>query len=234
MSGPLFHYSGFPFEGMNGTLVNLVKGTTGVLSQIAEKYTCMRTLPEIVRLYNASDRILNYCSDLNSFARSKVSECCENITLLGLAKCFPFSAEEENAILSSGQILSRLSFQKMIMRSIRFDATCYKRQGKKTNNTVVRLITGEFGVVWRIFPPTRDDKPTVFVLLREINIEENEVVCISNDPAATAQHIKICSLIVYGNLKIVKATDIADKAIFMECEGHRVYVTTFPNTIEKD
>ena len=58
MSGALFHYSGFPFEGMNGTVVQLMKGSRGLLSQIAEKYTRMKILPRVVELYHVSDNIV--------------------------------------------------------------------------------------------------------------------------------------------------------------------------------
>ena len=47
--GPLFGYSCFPFEGLNGHLLNHIKGTQHVPLQIVEAVTLSKKLPQIAQ-----------------------------------------------------------------------------------------------------------------------------------------------------------------------------------------
>lgn len=50
--GPLWAYSAFTFETGNGTLLNLVKGTRGVTTQIVEKYLSYKSVERLLKVHN--------------------------------------------------------------------------------------------------------------------------------------------------------------------------------------
>lgn len=58
MLGPWWCFSAFSFVSANGSLVKLVKGVKSTASQIAEKYSMCRLLPNVIQLYNVSDEAL--------------------------------------------------------------------------------------------------------------------------------------------------------------------------------
>ncbi|KYQ53908.1 hypothetical protein ALC60_07166 [Trachymyrmex zeteki] len=61
MFGPLWCYSAFSWESGNGFLLKFVKGTRGVLTQIARKYTYLQSLSRLLGQYNIADSTINYC-----------------------------------------------------------------------------------------------------------------------------------------------------------------------------
>ncbi|KAJ1530204.1 hypothetical protein ONE63_005131 [Megalurothrips usitatus] len=101
MFGPIFTFLAFCFESGNGNLVKLVKGTRFGVSQIARKYSSYSCIPEIVSLYTVSPQAIDFCDELLSFTRSKMSIKVGSVTLLGDMKRIPLSDEEEAAFCAA-------------------------------------------------------------------------------------------------------------------------------------
>lgn len=71
--GPLWCYSSFPFESMNGTLLKLLNGTRYVQIQVVEKYFLCKALP----------RLASSCSSTtSSFVKSFIKDTLHGYNLL--------------------------------------------------------------------------------------------------------------------------------------------------------
>ena len=69
MLGPMWAYSAFCFELGNGRLVKLVNGTTGVATQIVNKYHMAAAAAELVGggQYAVRDRAINFCNEVGRY-----------------------------------------------------------------------------------------------------------------------------------------------------------------------
>lgn len=235
MWGPLFCYSAFASEGANGKLVNLVKGTRGVLNQIAEKYSKCKTLPKVVSMYRVDETVLNYCQDIMTYQPSQIAYKFDSVTVLGSLKLFPLVEEETRAFEASGMNITPLSYERMLIRNVMYHARCYMRKGEKSDSSVVQLFSGQFGVIKRIIDPSNvrnTNEPKVQVVLCEIHTRPREPIT-SHPCGASAEHIIMCAPIVFGSLRIISADAIKQLAILIDCV-EKTFVTTFPNMVEKD
>lgn len=229
--GPLYCYSAFSFESANGKLVNLVKGTRGVLNQIAEKYSKCKALPKVVSMYHTGERFLNYCQDIMTYQSSQIAFKFDSVTVLGSLKSYPLDEEERNAFQANGMNITPLSYERMLIRGVMYHARCYTRRGEKSDSSVVQLFSGRFGAILRIIQPSNGE-PRVRVLLSEIQTLPRQPI-VSHQCGARAEHILVCAPIVFSGLYFVYADDIKQLAILIDCQD-KTYVTTFPNVIEKD
>lgn len=234
LMGPWWCSSAFSFETGNGCLMKLVKGVRGTASQIAEKYSMCRILPNIIQSYNVKEDVLSYCLDLMCYRIVKEAYKVNSITVFGAHKYVPLSDEERQAFRDSEYEPISTTYERMIKDSIKYHAKCYARQGAKSNDSVVKLTSGKYAIIKRIVMLT--DKHThhksVFILTCNLNIECNDVI-VAHQYGAKALHIKVCSPLPYGEYKLYNANDIHAKSILMTV-GNRTYVTDFPNRYEKD
>ncbi|KAJ1521753.1 hypothetical protein ONE63_003388 [Megalurothrips usitatus] len=148
----------------------------------------------------------------------KIAFDFNTITVSGDARVFPFSEEETEALLQSGHNVTPLSYECMVIQKVMFHSRCYTRKGEKTDSSIVQLKSGQFGAVERIIDPANfrgPTEPTVLVLLCSINVAQQPLV--SHHTGAKAEHIVKCCPIVHGNLTVVKAPDIKQLLILMNC-----------------
>lgn len=59
--GPMWAFSAFPYESMNGTLKTLVKGTISVAPQIICKFMWMQAIPYFGNKYQISPNMVDVC-----------------------------------------------------------------------------------------------------------------------------------------------------------------------------
>jgi hypothetical protein len=223
--GSLRCYSMFSFESSNNSLIKLVRGTTGVASQIVSKYSVCKFLPHLLKVYDVGDEVLKFCSDLMCYKRFTHASKVGDTTLIGNQKFIQLQADEIQCFEANGIHATGCFYERLIRNRILYHCRLYSRRGEKSDDSVVRLRDGSYAAIWRIVK--RLDEQVV-VFLRRINIERGFVV-----GGCRASHIKMCSAVVYGDFFFADVEDIAAKAIIMPC-GYATYIAEFPNTIEKD
>lgn len=228
LMGPLWANSLFSFESFNCSLARLVKGTRGVMSQISLKYSRFKNIPRATHVYGARESIISFCSYLLTCRIVTIASKISGVTLLNNPISITLTKEEENAFFEAGIKVTNLTYERMIKDGIKYHARCYRRKGTKSDDTIVILTTGAYGIIKRILLVGIQ----VFVLVHFINIENNEFI-VKHICGAKSPHIKICSPIVYGHHSVENVNTIDRKAIFINTEGAD-YVTEFPNVFETD
>ncbi|KAJ1519060.1 hypothetical protein ONE63_011303 [Megalurothrips usitatus] len=226
-NGPLWSHSAFGFETGNGVLVNLVKGTVGVISQIAKKYMTYRCVPLMIKVFPISDVVNVFCNSLVPKRMSINSTKCNAITVLGAAAIAPLSPSEVKALTTANLPTDLLCHHRMVINGVLYDSQTYPRKGNRSNNTVVKTSEGKFGVIVRIFVASN----MLYVILRDINIDNVSIV--KHDSGASCSHIKVCCLYPYGGLRVIRAKAVVSKCVFLKYNNSH-YVAEFPNNIEKD
>lgn len=108
--GPVFCFSAFSFESTNGRLVQLVKGSRGVLSQIADKYTKCKMIPTLLNFYHVGENTLSFCQDLLCFRTCQNVKKFDGVAVLGSLITVPFKDGEELAIQTSGHRVTTGSY----------------------------------------------------------------------------------------------------------------------------
>lgn len=225
--GPLWVYSAFTFESGNGTLVNLVKGTRGVASQIVLKYLQIKSIPVCIRNYTVKENTLDYCDNILSFSRNKTATVSNNVILLGKPSLKNFDEEENELIIANKMSKSNKEvFNTVIINKIKFHCTLYDKP-KKSNDCVAISNCGLYVTIKRILQHSGQ----VFLIVREIKTTQRSIL--GSLSATKAPHLLVCSEVVYGPMRIVLASSVNKKCILVVVnENH--YLVNFPNLFEKD
>lgn len=237
LHGPIWHYSTFSFESANGFLIRLVKGTKGVVAQIAEKYSISRLINRTLSFYRVSARVLNYCEDLLTYRVAAVSMKIKSVTLIGATRHVPLSVAEREAFAGAAIAAQVFSYGRFIKGGVMYHSKCYARKGEKSDDSAVQLQNGSYGVIQRIF--IADGQPPLFqrsvqVLLKSIRtVPSSQVESYYHKDGARASHIKRCFPLVFGELYFINAEEIACKVLLIRCDTD-TFVSNFPNMYEKD
>jgi len=185
-------------------------------------------------MYNVGNTSIDYCSDLMSYSVAQISQKQHNIALLDLPICIPLNEDEENALQSGGCVLSAPTYQRMVKDGEKFHASCYMKQGERSNDSFVKLTSGEYAVLRRIIPPTPDSS-FVRALVRHVNVQRNAVL--THPSGENAFHIRACSPNFYGTLRVIDCADIKHKVMKIDLglsnEGI-MYVADMLKNYEKD
>lgn len=232
MVGPLWTANAFCFESGNGRLVNLVKGTTGVPTQIATKYQMSHFASKLVRKrhFSVNDDILDFCSDVVSYKLLKKARRVNNgnITLLGTTRIydnsqcklqFPTIQQPEQTFFDS--------FNRAVKDGILYHAGRGSKQSC-FNDSCVKLANNRYAVLEVIFTgeDDADGLPCVWCVCKTIRIP--------NQPnPLMAPHIKEACLAPFDPPQIFPFNSVKKKCLLMCCDG-KYYVSEFPNTYEKD
>lgn len=236
LHGPLYCFSAFSFEGANGTLVNLVKGTRGVTSQIARKYLMCKSMPKIMEMYYINQTTLDYCQEILCYRYAKEMQEYNSVKILGNPIFLRLAPDELLTFRNSGHHVTSCSFQRMLIDNVMYHAGVYRRKGVKSETSVVRLQSGQFSKIERIIDPAHfrgSGEPQVLLMLRNINVlPRNQFV--THLSGARAEHIWKCSPVMYGDLSIVTADLIKEIAILIECTDDSKYISVYPNMYEQD
>jgi len=181
----------------------------------------------MLRVFPISDKVKMFCDSLVPRRMSKNISKCNAIKLLGGAAVAPLSSFEKKALTDANLPVDLYCHHRMIISGILYDSQTYPKKGDRSNNTVVKISDGKFGVILRILVAGK----VVYVILRDINIDNIPIV--KHDCGASCSHIKVCSLYPFGGLRVIRAKQLVSKCVFLKYDN-TCYVAEFPNTIEKD
>ncbi|KYN20119.1 hypothetical protein ALC57_07547 [Trachymyrmex cornetzi] len=232
MFGPLWCYSAFSWESGNGFLLKFVKGTRGVLTQIARKYTYLQSLSRLLSQYNIADSTINYCSIIFNYHLQKHVTKFANVTLLGKEVEIPLTVEETVALSEEGIHITNICYERMIKDHVKYHSRCYAKQGSKTIDHIVKLDDNSYACIERFFVSSLNGQTSIFALLTAIILEDTEIVAPYS--IGKVSHIKLCSFYMFGSLKIRPVQSIVQKAIMIRCSDTKCYIAQFPNIFEGD
>lgn len=228
--GALWNFSMFPYESANGRLVRMVKGTTGVATQIARKYQMTTTFSKLIQSnYEVSDECLAFCSKIVGYKYAKHHTKFENVTLIGMSRLFNLTEEQQEAFARRGincggavQAHHTAVFNSTAFRGIQSSKT------ERCGDSCVRLKSGQYALIDLIVKVklNDNDEGNVFCVCRTVNV--------STEPCPfMVPHIKRCCLDPFGDISIVEFDDIASKSMFFMCDD-KYFVSDFANTYECD
>lgn len=153
--GPLWVYSCFHFEGLNGILKNLVHGTQQVDKQLITSYSYVKQLPAIANEYIQSSPYLkafkhiNYQRKQSSSNETKISD---GIYLLG-KPIKGVLTEDEKLALSSYKLQDHSCVDKylrILFKDIHYYSCNWNKNNQQRNNaTIAYHQNGEiqFGII---------------------------------------------------------------------------------------
>ncbi|KAE8745125.1 hypothetical protein FOCC_FOCC008190 [Frankliniella occidentalis] len=162
--GPLWCYGMFSFENSNKSVLQLVKGSTGVASQIVSKYSISKFLPHLLEVYQVSDEVATYCGDLMCYKRVRDTVVSGGVTLFGRPRVQQLTNEERCAFRASGIELTDQFYGYMIQNAIKFSCTMYNRGGQRSDNTIACLSDGTYVKIIRIILQVTNGE--VFLLVK--------------------------------------------------------------------
>lgn len=165
--GPLWAHSAFNFENGNGQLVKLVKNARGAPLQIVNKFIVSKTLPMLASPDTISESTLKFCRDVAETDRLKHSHTVGDVCLLGSAVVLSLSLEEEVAVRQIIQNMECNIYCRLTVNSEVIHSTDYLRP-VRSNDTVVILKDGTFGIVNKILTLCIHESESCIVLLKEI------------------------------------------------------------------
>lgn len=238
MFGPLWTFSAFCFEAGNGRLVKLVRGTRYVAKQIAEKYVDFVCVPETISMYSVSQPILDLCDKMFSFSRGKFSLNIGSVTLLGGMIRYKPSAKEMKVFAEANINPQPFSFPKMIKNNVMYFANAHRKPNVGVDDSAVKLEDGTFAYVERIVNVAINlDESEVYLLCRNLNLMSGAIV--SHSIGARARHIKICQVVMFGDLHVVGANHVQSKVMLVmdkrsTSSFKESYIIEILNHVEKD
>lgn len=229
MLGPLWAYSTFVFESGNGYLKRLIKGTTGIVTQIGRKYVMIKGAFKLMhsRQYNVRNDILEFCSDIFMYKQMKYYTVCNEYTLLGRKYTLELTANERDLCnMLSIRTTSVDCYNRLIKSGIIYYGKRYSKQ-QQFDDSCVRLDCDDtYAYIDLIFLAYQEQSLDVFCFIRSIQLAQDR------NPYMPP-HIKQCSLDPFGSLQICKMSNVSSKCMLICCDGKK-YVTERPNTYERD
>ncbi len=206
-TGPLWATSTFHFESNNGKLISFVHGTKDVVKQIFTKYSLSETLKE-----EKTPTILKYLNLINCKTHFKSFKRIENTILAGKGNIFEAN-EKEIELLGNNQ--EWLCHKKMIHSNEYYS---YENSSIQTNDSFVKLNSGEFGVIVKIVSKGQ----SAAIIMRQLNVLP--------DPILNCYHLK--SYVISDHYKLVNVKNIVQKCICIKTKKFS-YISEFPNKIQK-
>lgn len=223
--GPLWAYSAFTFETSNGTLLNLVKGTRGVTTQIVEKYLSYKSVERLLKVHNVSSSVLNLCSLFMAFPLNKtvLYNSSRDIVLLGNPVKKHLSFNEQAAFRNKGYDPKDCEyyFKRLIYKGDRYTCSLYTRQ-QKTCDCTVLLNNGDLFLF----------NVKCIMLVKKIPVTDKNI-CKDFITGVAVDYIRVCGLNTVYLLNLMHVNNVKKKLISMNV-GKDLYISTFPNTFEKD
>lgn len=232
-NGPLWANSMFPFESGLGFLLKFINGKTNVLSQLAKKYCSLFQMPKTIALYDGKNsEIIQYCDNLFSYPRLQKFKVFSSGTLLGAHKPFVASNEQLQAFQDAGLSPPEncICGQKVILNGMML--AVYK-VGTLRNDSIVKMDNKYYQILNFMYYTTDDS--CLYAIGKEI---------ILNKKSYSISHIKICQS-YHGKMTVFPVDKIICKSIIMKikkiCTNRKtllsesnLYITDFPNFVEKD
>lgn len=208
-TGPLCVNSAFPFESYIYNLKTYVNGPKGMDRQMSRKHLQSLTF-KTGNTTSSSEKVKDYC--VNLFSHKRLSRFYkkgpENITYFGKSSL--------KQINGKGQCLT---YEKCIFKGDVYHSIQYSR-AKKTDDTVVKLHSGEFGRIVNIVH--KDNQCYLQISLFEI---------FPDDPFEGVRHIKKVHSTDTKNVLTVPIDNVQCKVLFINVRNAS-YLSILPNNIE--
>lgn len=203
--GPVWCYSNFPFEDMNGVLKNYVNGTSDVLKQIATKFLLNKKIKEKM----GSD-----CERLKKNVK-KVAD----MTLFGNGALPTKTLKKQISKISSISETDMIDLR--LYKSCTINSNFIKRFDNQTerDDSLLKTKSGEYHRVYHIYK-IRDE---VFFLTRKNEISKA-------DKTLYVGHLK--QVLSESEMQSLPATEFLEKVISIKTK-HLSLISTFPNNIER-
>lgn len=204
--GPLWAYSNFPFEDMNGVLKSYVNGTSDVLKQIVTKFLLNEKLREKLGNVNVKDRY------------RKNSQKVGDIILFGKAQLPSKVIKKEMfTIISSNDDYKNFRIYRSC--SIRSNYIKGFEDKIKCDDSIIKTIKGEYHRVYHIYKVNEK----VFFCTKKIEISKR-------NSALYVEHLRtILSESIFQSLA---ATEFSEKCFHIKTNQHNL-LSTFPNNVER-
>lgn len=255
--GPLYCYSLFGFEGLNGNLLKLIHGTQQAQMQIVNAVSVLQKLPEMA--YNCLQKGTE-AYDLYYSLSENSSEDVRNVKRVFLSgSCYrighqwkkKLSQEQKNALQNCTGNNPLLQtdidvFGRLLKGSEIFHSIEYNRAMKR-NNFCVSYSPGsgklKFGLI-EFFLTLKscdcdcescDCLQSSYVVLKKLS-KHRFTFSSDNITGCTVSHIRVFNPPIDENFAVVSVECLVQKCVFMSFEDlpDRVFVARFPNTLERD
>lgn len=255
--GPLYCYSLFGFEGLNGNLLKLVHGTQQAQMQIVNSVSVMQKLPEMAYscLKEGTEAHDLYCSLSQNSSENERS--ANRFFLLG--SCYRIGPQWKKRLNAAQKsALERLAgdnplfendidvFGRLLKGNEIFHSLEYKRTTKRNNYCVSYLQNSgklKFGLIdffltLKICHCVREScdctQPS-YAILRKLS--QHDFRFASDEvTGCTVSHINVFKVPTEAKLAVVGVECLVKKCVFMSFQDFtdRVFVASFPNTLERD
>lgn len=213
--GPIWCYSNFPFENMNGKLVKYVKSPTAVVHQIASKYALQKEL-----CYSKFEaKVLNYQRNISKSSHLILS--MNSSRLLGQPKFKKLNLNDvnpENIILFGPNFAS---YERISMNNSIFSTKQYSKN-KKTMDSVVKLKNNNYCQILQIL---KQDE-TIFFLVESIIVRNTHEYLECYDYFKIVENKNSLTF-------LVSEFDIEHKCFFFESETLN-YIVKFDSFLDRD
>ncbi|XP_064459796.1 uncharacterized protein LOC135370047 [Ornithodoros turicata] len=203
--GPLWGFSAYPFESINGKLVRFVNGTRYAHSQIVEKFCILQNIPQILSTtspWQHDDLKLFVRSLLKGYNMRKASSKCGSIYLFGKGR-------KEDGIMK---------YKKATVGSFTYCVDLMDKSRRK--NSFVSTGADSFGQITDIFTTCTDHPCTVNAhvcfRLRKLYVLNSMLSCIAGSNSVHFASVQEANAYV-----TVSALDVR-KCIVLSCSGQMV------------
>ena len=229
--GPLWVYSCFHFEGLNGMLKGLVRGTQHIDKQLMTSYSYMKHLPTLAEefehesCYYQAFKHIHY--QINCFAKHRM-EVYSNVFLLGKPTC-EISEVDVVALSAVGftDFRNVRRYTRMQIRDIKFYGSDWN--SKHSNATVAYYQGNEihYGIIKSFFHESTT-QPTVLCTVTRL------LPCDTTPVFKKAPHILACTQ--HDQLSVISINNIVCPCIYLSFSDveNFIYVVMLVNMLEKD
>lgn len=256
--GPLYCYSLFGFEDLNGNLLKLVHGTQQTQMQIVNAVSVLQKLPEMAFtcLEEESEAHDFYCrlsknsNNENNRNRVFLHESCYRIGPVWKKQLSMAQKRVLKQLLPNNRVPSNIDvFGRLLKGNEMFQSSDYKRTMKRNNYCVSysdsrsaeKLQFGliEFFLTLKICACLNEACECLypsFAVLRKLDKYGGFKFSSDAITGCTVPHIKVFHSPTEEKLTVVNVDCLVQKCVFINFQdiSDRVFVARFPNTVERD
>lgn len=220
--GPLWAYSAFVFESGNKTLLQLIKGTTNVGSQIVTKYLRYSSIPRLLENYQVQNSTLQICSEIMSLPLIKKITKVDQTCLLGLPCDNALTEEEISAFQEKDFDPTTIYYKRIVFQKTKYSCEMYQRQ-KRNCDFIAYLNCSSFVVIKRCLAVNEE----IYILCCKVKTRLNTTL-ISNVADVDFCHIKTCRSDAFGKACLKPVSELCGLALLVNVNELR-YVSFFLN-----
>lgn len=250
--GPLWVYSCFPFESLNGELLKLFHGTQYVDTQILSAVKCHQILPQMLEKLSADTKQIRFVSKFANKLKTSLGKKVDyNVHCIGSHVKLSLKACIKNSIRNflGFKPLCLNFYNRLKVRNLILHSQNYTRVEKRNSYTVRFIYNNQLSYgLFNIFGIHRmkacecgkvclcDNK--IFAVIRKMNVLRETIIQKEHElcpkfVGLSARHVKVLKMPENGEVVVVDVHDILSLCVDIVLSDIH-YVCEFPNTIECD